>query len=339
MLKDKSAYANENIYANQYYHHKAEVKDFPIDPMLGSFIRILYPPKDMPEGSNAIYTRPQFMFMNRDTRSRMYEVKEVSMFIAGVAEMIDRMERDGSHVVQMTLGRTLEIDELGAVSTKDHSGVMMRMIAHPPTPKHNRGPNTALLTKKRYIQCLHKLHRGLVAVGTGLGEPEQITRVGDELMFTMKRPDHRVSIPVVVTARYFPDRKDHYIILHSNNQRMIFLADQAEETFTRYFNETIRIAENLQEHGKVGDGEVKFIYAKPYVIDENMEYVNVRKVDFTKGEAVHVMLNSDRFPGNTKFAFVYDNQFSKELRDRLLLLVKEFEGIKNEKASANSITD
>lgn len=344
MLKDKSCYANEAAYANQYYHHMAGVKDFPIDPLLGSFIRVLTPPENQPEGVNAAFKHPQFMFMTRTDRSRMIDRKEARTLFDAVCMIIKEEKTECPTRLSMVLGNVLETDQHGNINFKDLEGGMISLVSCPPRPRVDRGINEQMLTRGRYLQCLYKLHNGLQYAL--MGEPqetiqignveERITRIGDELMFTMKRPDQRVSKPVVVTSRCFPNRKDHYIILHSDNQRIIFPTAGAKKRFYAYFDTIIEMGESLTEVGDMNQNAYQFINGGP---DEWMEYVSLRKVDFVGGPQVHVIMNSDRYPGNSKFTFIYDFEFVKELRNRLIELVDQIEIIQNEQANSSNTAD
>uniref|UniRef100_A0AAU8L103 Uncharacterized protein n=1 Tax=Pantoea phage Survivor TaxID=3232176 RepID=A0AAU8L103_9CAUD len=327
MLKDKSCYSNDRVYAMNYFFHKADVADYCIDPLLGSFVRVVYPPKDMPAGGNDIYNRPQFMFMTRSDRSRLYELKEARPLVDAVYNLLQSAKAEHPVYLQMEVAGKLEVDENGGVSFKDTDMRFQRLLSYPPRPNWDRGVNNEHLTKERYIQGLEYLLHGLKCALAGEGEPRDLITMGNEMMMTLKRPDTRVSFPVVVTARKFAERKDAYIVVHSNNQRIVFPADKAEDMIERYFTFIEEIGQRLTRTGKINDGEVKFIYAKPGIIDENMEYVNMRMVDFVGGAGVHVMMNSDRYPGNTKFSFIYDHQFVTEMRTHLTAFARSFERI------------
>lgn len=331
MLKDKSCYANSRVYAMNYFFHKAGVKDFCVDPMLGSFIRVITPPADMPAEAADMYKKSQFMFMTRSDRSRLYDLKDARPLVDAIYNLCEQAKSPTPVLIPMQIKDCLEIDDFGHVQFKDTDGRWQRLLASPPRPNVDRGINNDLLTLERYIDGLDNLHHGLKCALTDEGISSPVIQIGNELMFTMHRPDQKVTVPVVVTARKFPSRKDQYIILHSNNQRMVFPADKAADMFERYFDRVIGISEDLLKNGKVGDGEVNFIYNKPGVIDENMEYVNIRVVDYESGPNTHVMMNSDRYPGNTKFSFLYDREFVKEFRDRLIDFAKRFEEIDVEK--------
>lgn len=343
MLKDKSCYANEAVYANQYYHHKAGVVDFPVDPLLGSFLRVLTPPENQPAGAKEAFKRPQFMFMTRCDRSRMIDRKEARTLLDVVCMMINEEKTERPNRLGMVLGNVLETDPHGNVNFKDLEGGMISFISCPPRPRVDRGINEQMLTRERYLQCLYKLHNGLQYAL--MGEPQEtiqignveepVTRVGDELMFTMKRHDLRVSKPLVVTARCFPNRKDHYIILHSDNQRIIFPTTGAKKRFYAYFDTIIEMGESLSEVGDMNQNAYQFINGGP---DEWMEYVSLRMVDFVGGPQVHVIMNSDRYPGNSKFTFIYDFEFVKELRNRLIEMVDQIEIIQNEQANSGKST-
>lgn len=324
MLKSKECYANERIYATNYFFHKAEVKDYCIDPMLGSFVRVVYPPKDMPEGGAEMYYKPQFMFMTREHRSPLYDLKAAGLLHRQVMKVCE-MESIGYARIPMTIDGKLEIDNHGTVMFKDTDLRYQRLVSPPPRPNFDRGPNNTLLTHTRYREVLDLLQYALECAAAGAGDTKEITVLEREVMTTLHRPDSKVVQPVVITARKFSERKDSYVILHSNNQRLVIPTELAEDMAERYFNNITQCAEDLLGRGKVGDGEVKFVYAKPGVIDENMEYTNVRVVDFESGKQVHVTMNSDRFPGNTKFSFIYDAKFVQELKTRIIVVARQLQ--------------
>lgn len=336
MLKDKSCYANPRIYAMNYFFHKSEVKDFCIDPMLGSFIRVITPPADMPKEASELYKKPQFMFMTRSDRSRLYELKDARALVEAVYNLRESIKDEHPTFIPMTIKDRLDIEDTGVIKFKDVDGRFQPLLMSPPRPNWDRGINNDMLTLQRYIDGLDKLLHGLSSTYNNESSQLPVIQVGKELMFTMRRLDQKVTVPLIVTARKFPGRKDHYIIMHSNNQRILFPVDKAVEMFDKYFERIIRIGESLVYSQDLHQGCVDFITDGP---DGNMEYVNIRNVNFESGVKPHVLINSDRYPGNTKFSYIYEYEFTCELRDRLIDLANRFKEMGNEEASSDSITD
>lgn len=327
MLKDKSCYANDRIYAINYFFHKANVVDYCIDPLLGSFIRVVYPPKDMPDGAGDLYTRPQFMFMTRNERSRLYELKEARPLVDAVRNLLQYEKSEHPARMQLEIAGKLLCESDGEILFKNTDMRFQRMLSSPPSPNRDRGPNNEHLTKERYIQGLEYLHYGLKCALLGEGEPRDLITIGNEMMMTLKRTDTRFTTPVIVTARKFNQRKDAYVILHSDKQRMVFPADKAEELFHNYFTTIENLARHLINYGGPGEGAVKLLNGDSGITDGTMEYVNLRALDFDSGPNIHVIMNSDRYPGNTKFSFIYNHQFVTEMRAHLTAFARSFERI------------
>lgn len=330
MLKSKECYSNDRLYAMNYFFHKANVADYCIDPLLGSFIRVIYPPKDMPDGAGDLYTRPQFMFMTRNERSRLYELKEARPLVDAVRNLLQYEKSEHPARMQLEIAGKLLCESDGEILFKDTDMRFQRMLSSPPSPNRDRGPNNEHLTKERYIQGLEYLHYGLKCALLGEGETREMIIMGNEMMMTLKRPDQRITMPVVVTARKFSERKDAYIILHSNNQRIVFPVDQAVSLFDWYFSTIEEIGNHLLMCGNPGSAEVKFFDGKCGIVNGTMEYVNLRVADFDSGSNVHVIMNSDRYPGNTKFGFIYDKKFVREMRVHLTAFARSFERICSE---------
>lgn len=330
MLKSKECYSNDRLYAMNYFFHKSDVADFCIDPLLGSFIRIVYPPKDMPAGGNDIHYRPQFMFMTRSDRSRLYELKEARPLVDAVCALLESEKSESPIRFQSEITGKLEIGSDGGILFKNTDMRFQSLLSLPPRPNWDRGVNNEHLTKERYIQGLENLLHGLKVALTGEGGPRDLITMGNEMMMTLKRPDQRITMPVVVTARKFSERKDAYIILHSNNQRIVFPVDQAVSLFDWYFSTIEEIGNHLLMCGNPGSGEVKFFDGKCGIVNGTMEYVNLRVADFDSGSNVHVIMNSDRYPGNTKFGFIYDKKFVREMRVHLTAFARSFERICSE---------
>lgn len=328
MLKDKSCYASDRVYAVNYFFHKADVADYCIDPLLGSFMRIVYPPKDMPTGGSKMYYRPQFLFMTRNDRSRLYELEDAGSLANAVFNLLtsERSERPLRAQLEVT-GKLLFGSE-GGVEFKDVDMRFQRLLSRPSSLNCDHGPNNEHLTKERYIQGLENLLHGLnSALVHGQAEPRDIITMGGEMMMTLKRPDTRFISPIVVTARKFESRKDAYVILHSDKQRVIFPADKAEEMFHSYFTAIESLAQHLISYGGPGDGAVRLIRGDNGIADGTMEYVNIRAIGFESGPNIHVIMNSDRYPGNTKFSFIYDEQFVRDMKVKLTAFAREFKEI------------
>lgn len=323
MLKDKSCYQSPRIYAAHYYLHKANTQDYCIDPLLGSFIRVAYPPKDLPEDAADMYKKPQFMFMTRNNRSRLYDLKEARSLVDGIYNLIKEEEKEHPVRFAMTINNKLTVDEFANISYKGPDGDLIRLITGPQNPRHDRGPNNAMMTKERYLNVLENLHYALKCALMGEGEERPYIQMGPEWMFTVRRGDERISEPFVVTARKFPNRDTVNIVVQSNGERMMFPLDKAG-IFDMYMEDIIELSEGLmKEDVTPGNGKVRFVRGNDTVADGMMEYVNCRKIKHSSGTDVQVMMNSDRYFSNTKLQFIYDRAFVETLKERFSILLAD----------------
>lgn len=321
MLKDKSCYATEKAYAIAYFVHKGIVKDYLIDPLAGSFIRVVHPSPDQPVVEKGWVNRPQFMFMNRQGSSRMYELSDINSLIRGVEQIYSNVLIDsGSFTVGMGKPdrQVLFVSSEGEVKFKDANDGEHLLI--------NRVSETApTLTPERQSKVTEKLLEAVLLISDGEDPKDDLLILDNEVMTTVHRPDLGMRSPVIITARRIPGRMENYIILHSDKQRIYFpegMKYGAEALIDKYFSIAGANSEELQGE-PAGEGRITMINPHPvHDFDPNMEYVHCRVKPFSTGNQVLVILNSDRYDTNTKFIYHYDRAFHSKLHHSMLQVAR-----------------
>lgn len=320
MLKDKSYYANESAYASAFFLHHSNVRDFLIDPLIGSFIRVVIPSKDQPK-SEKWFSRPQLIFMSRYTCSRFYELKDAAEFQA-IFELMKNHIR-GSEITYSSerLSRDISCDRNGAISFKDSTGKFEHLVSSSPSTV-----NTTF-TPERRAAIVDNLIDAFQRIQNDELPKESILKLGNEMLTTIHRTDAGIRSPIVISGRKLPHRKDHFIIMGTHHagsiQRLTFLESEkssAEAEITKYLDKVEELAEDvIATRNKTG----RFAFINE--MDVNMEYVSVRLVDYVFGEtAAFVIMNSDRYPANTKMSYHYTREFHQEIRTKLVAFAKQF---------------
>lgn len=326
MLKDKSCYATEKAYAIAYFVHKGIVKDYLIDPLAGSFIRVVHPSPDQPVIEKGWASRPQFMFMNRQGSSRMYELSDISFLIRGVEQIYSNVGIDsGNFIVGMGKPdrQVLFVSSEGEVKFKDANDSKHLLI--------NRVSETApTLTPERQSKVTAKLLEAILRISNGEDPKDDLLILDNEVMTTVHRPDLGMRSPVIITARRIPGRTENYIILHSDKQRIYFadsMKHNPEALIDKYFDIARENSEELQGSA-VGEGRIEMLNPQPDCgFDPNMEYVHCRVKQLNSNNHVLVTLNSDRYDANTKFIYHYDRAFHSKLQRSMLRVARAFKDI------------
>lgn len=327
MLKDKSCYANENAYARAFFLHKGLVRDYMIDPMAGSFIRVVHPHPEQPKVEKGYYTRPQFMIMNRTASSRMYELENIDQLAIGVERILDTVGRTGNFTIgSRGCKDILSVNDTGQVSFKDINLSYELLVRHISPPGFKDHPNHSHLNADRYVTVISNLLDGLNLIAAGSEPKENITVMHGEMMATLDRWDAGVRTPIVITGRKFPNRKENYIILSSGQQRIMYPSSDKISAVDMIsdFMGTIGVNCELLQDKPAGEGIVSAIMSKTSEFSSNMEYVNCRMQPYESGNKVHVIMNSDRFPANTKFSYIYERAFHAKFQNLLVKFAKQF---------------
>lgn len=322
MLKDKSCYATESAYVRAFFLHNSEVRDFLVDPLMGSFIRVVIPSKDQPE-SEKWFSRPQFLFMSRYTCSRFYELDDAADFQTIFEQMKDHVR--GSEITYSTgrHSRDISCDSNGTISFKDNVGKFEHFVACPPPIVKD----DTFFTPERRATIVGNVVDAFRRIQNDELPKESILNLGNEMMTTIHRTDAGIRTPIVISGRKHPDRKDHFIIMgtrHSNTiQRLTFLESEessAEAEITKYLDKVEELAEDvIVTHNKTG----RFAFINE--VDVNMEYVSVRLVDYIGKDGVaFVIINSDRYPANTKMSYHYTRELHQEFKTKLVSFAKQF---------------
>lgn len=322
MLKDESCYTNEAAYARAFFLHHSEVRDFLIDPLMGSFIRVVIPSKDQPE-TEKWFSRPQFFFMSRQACSRFYELKDAAEFHSIFELMKDHLR--GSEITYSSerLSRDISCDGNGTISFKDNTGRFEHLVSCPPPVVKD----DTFFTPERRATIVGNLVEAFRRIQNDELPKESILNLGNEMMTTIHRTDAGIRTPIVISGRKHPGRKDHFMVMstrHANTiQRLTFLESEessAEAEITKYLDKIEELAENvIVTHNKTG----RFAFINE--VDVNMEYVSVRLIDHVgKDNIAFVIINSDRYPANTKMSYHYTRELHQEFKTKLVSFAKQF---------------
>lgn len=331
MLKDKSCYANENAYNRAYFLHKGLVNDYLIDPIVGSFIRVVTPHPDQPTSEKKWFNRPQFMIMTRRYQSRMFDPTDLEQLIPGVERIIDTIGRTGTFSIGTRQVRDLlTVNDEGLVMFKSHEGSYATLVSRISPPMLGGTPLYKHLTVDRYVRVITQLLETLKQAIAQEIPKESILTLPAEMMTTLHRYDAGVRTPIIITGRKFADRKENYITLSSGEQRLLFPSSEtisAEDMIDKYMSNVGANCEILQ--GKpAGKGIVTMVMSEDDKINSLMEYVNCRVVPYDSGNQINVIMNSDRFPGNTKFSYWYERAFHAKFHNRLIDFARKFAELK-----------
>lgn len=324
MLKSKEHYANPNMYIRAFFTHKGICTDFPIDPVYGSYIRLVTPSPDQPKSEHSIYNRPQFFFGSVSGCSRMFEVKDYVKALKVVDMLISALESSTreeaeSKTVGINTDFGLSLNAYGDINFKLLSGdhfeyISGRVSGVRPDPFENRS---------RVIKCLIRLRTAIESIGMGRGPESDIIEVDGYHMTMLHRSDKGIRHPIIIRGRAFNkvvEGGSMYFTMNSKDQRFVFMQGKEIKAIDTV-NAFMGLAGVLAE--QVIEDDVDRV-APLTAYDSNMEYVNAKMVNWESGPRTHITLNSDRFPANTKFQYVYDRVEHAKLHRRLQQFVQTF---------------
>lgn len=327
MLKDKSCYATESAYALMFFIHKSSVQDHLIDPVCGSFIRVVTPHPEQPIGNGGWYTRPQFMIMSRAGCSRMHELKDIETLFELIAFIKAKMARKGDSVTQIPIGSSkagLLVYSNGAVEFKKLDGTYGSLISAVSKIKQMTRVGVQLLpTVERQFAVTNNLQLAISNVAERKAPVCTILEMCNEMMMTVSRPDHGVREPIIVSCRQFEESKETFIVVKSAGERLVLPTEGAALRFAQYFDRARRLSEVLLRESSTTDQKVAFIEDQ----DENMEYVHCRTISHKWAKQVYVSLNSERVMSSTKFGYYYDAEFNDHLSQSLQIFADKAKGL------------
>lgn len=306
MLKSKDAYANENAFIRAHFIHKGICTDFPIDPITGSFIRMVTPSTDAPKSVHTIYSRPQFFFGTVSGCSRMHEISDYVKFlktlemIQAALEAKSAEERDAISVeIKSDLG--LRLNAYGDIEYKMINGLATTFVMGRAS---NARPDS-LLNQQRVLSRLKSMQEAIAAIGLGKQSSTEIISVNDNFMTMVPRSDHGMRHPIIIRGRASNEVVEGgttYFTMVSRDQRFVFQQGKdikAIDTVNGFMNLAGELAEMV-----LNDGIDRVAPLTRFC--SNMDYVNAKLVPYDSGDRVLITLNSDRFPANTKFQYAYD---------------------------------
>lgn len=319
MLKDMSCYSNPEGYIRAFFLHNSKVQDYLVDPVCGSFVRVVTPTEDQPEGTG-FYSRPQFMFCNKNASSRFYEIKEAIKY--------ENFATNLKNALNGHAGGSMDTKfEAGALKTGGYMSIYFNTAT--------TGSETLVcsadysfngknrFTKERNEEIINNLIDIFSRIKNGLPPKEEILKVGNDMMTTLHRPDMGVKSPIIISGYASPERESRFAVVYSNKERLCLMdGDQVsiKETVNKFMDKVQELATDLLET-KQKPGRFAFIGEQ----DINMEYVSVRLVDYTSEDNIpRVIINSDRYPANTKFSYHYSEKFHAEFKDKLISFAEQF---------------
>lgn len=324
MLKPKEMYANETAYVRAHFIHKGVCTDFPIDPITGSWIRMVTPAADAPKEEHSIYNRPQFFFGTVNGCSRMYEARDYIKFLKAIDVMkaaleVQSPEERNALTVKINSDVGLRLNAYGDIDFKMMHGSDTTFVIGRAS---NMRPNS-LLNLQRVLGRLDAMRQAICTIGMGGHPPSEIVSVNDNFMTILPRSDKGMRYPIIIRGRgnnAIVEGGSTYFTMNSNDQRFVFQQSKdvkAIDTVNAFMNLATELGEMV-----LADGIDRVAPLTTY--DSDMEYVNAKLVNWESGPRIHITLNSDRFPANTKFQYVYDYVEHTKLHRRLQQFVKAF---------------
>lgn len=324
MLKAKEMYPNPTAYVRAHFIHKGICTDFPIDPITGSWIRMVTPAPDAPKEEHSIYNRPQFFFGTVNGCSRMHEARDYVKFVKAIDIMKAALEAQSPEErdkisVKINSDVGLHLNAYGDIDFKMMNGDSVTFCIGRPS---NMRPNS-LLNQKRVLGRLEAIRQAICTIGMGGNPPSEIISVNDNFMTMLPRSDKGMRYPIIIRGRAdngIVEGGSTYFTMNSRDQRFVFMQGKetkAIDTVNAFMNLATELGEMV-----LADGIDRVAPLTTY--DSNMEYVNAKLVNWESGPRVHITLNSDRFPANTKFQYVYDYVEHTKLHRRLQQFVQAF---------------
>lgn len=331
MLKSKECY-HETAYVRAFFMHKGLVKDYLIDPMAGSFIRVITPHPDQPKTEKGWYNRPQCIIMNRGEQSRMYDVDDIIALMDKVENINSNPLSPANQNLSFGVNRVdtsmLTINSDSEIRFKTRDGSYATLVGGTSPNRYKDHVNHKFLNGDRYLRIVGNLYNALGRISRGEEPREKILVMKGEIFTTATRIDKGHRTPIIISGRKHEGQGEAYAIIFSNQQRLAIPLSQGLEMVVKYFESIKMICEELVQSGAgTGERKVQFIWGDN-PIDSNMEYVNCQIVPF--GSACHpfVVMNSDRYPSNTKFSFHYDREFVDTLGELLQEFLVKFAEVK-----------
>ncbi|EBY9763880.1 hypothetical protein D5W64_12275 [Salmonella enterica subsp. enterica serovar Saintpaul] len=325
MLKSKDAYANESAYARAFFLHNSEVADYPIDPIVGSFVRVIYPREDQPKTDKGWYNRPQFIFISKAGHSRMYELTDAKALYNVLSEMVkspilNEMLILGTPIVKniLSLGN-------GEICFRAVDGGQARLITIPVVLAERRFPGQEK-SSARFTELLSNLASAFKSIVDGTRPVSDIVTIGNDSMMAIHRPIEGVRSPLILTVRQPSNVPANYLVIGSGKDRLCFQHSKnisVLDTIDEFFGTVALTAQDALSNGV---DAFRFI-REP---DVNMEYVSARHVDFDSGRRLRIIMNSDRFPANAKLAYIYEPDTHFRMHDKIRafakVIVENFKG-------------
>lgn len=324
MLKDKSCYANDRAYARAYFLNKGIVKDYPIDPLNGTYIRTIYPSADQPQPEDkTMWTTPKFMFMSRKHQSQMYDIEVAEHFLEGLLGCKDRGASKNEVYIgrnkQQVGGKHLRVTNFAVTfltNGLDGSRMTHLLSGCYDKPMANH-PQSEQLTVERHTELWDNLLDVLGRVSRNEDPVSDTLVFGKEMMTTFQHFNDTVRSGVVMTARKFPGRTENYVILNSGDERFIIPSSKkisAADYIDGFLSEVSTLASMID----VKEDNAGVVHPLNNTKDIDMEYVSARVIPFESGNKIRILLNSDKFPANTKIAYIYEAVKHQEFRDKVL---------------------
>lgn len=324
MLKPKEMYANEAAYVRAMFTHKGVCTDFPIDPICGSYVRLVTPSPDMPDIKHSIYKRPQFFIGSISGCSRMFEVDDYIKVLKVVDVLESALQSESREeafdkIASINTDFGLSLNAYGSVDFKQLAGNYFEFIIG----RVSKARPDIAKNRERTLKCLGSLRTALESIGMGRGPESDIIGIDGHYMTMLHRSDRGIRHPIIIRGRAnnaIVEGGSTYFTMHSRDQRFVFMQGKDIKAI-----DTVNLFMGLgSELGDMvlADGIDRVAPLTTY--DSNMEYVNAKLVNWESGDRVHITLNSDRFPANTKFQYVYDYVEHTKLHRRLQQFVKAF---------------
>lgn len=312
MLKSKDSYANERAYSRAFFLHNSHVTDYPIDPLVGSFIRVIRPREDQPMGNNKGYhTRPQVVFFGNGECSRFYELTEAPKLKGYLETMIDIMDRVPGEVV--IKGQDVFTNRQGSIFFKTNcfDGGSTYLVTNP-----------ASRDRAHKLAIIDNLLDVMDRIVNNLPPKSNILQIENTMMAVVHYQGNMVRDPVIISGSKLADRENNYVSIRRDKGILVGLCSSTHsptEYFTLFLDGMKEASERLLKQPDLGK-VVQFTT----IPDINMEYVNARYVETTTGPLIDVLLNSDRYFSSRKLALTYQSEFHDQFRSTVIDFCKQF---------------
>lgn len=320
MLKSKDAYANESAYVRAFFLHNSHVTDFPIDPVLGSLVRVIHPREDQPKTDKGWFNRPQFIFISKAGCSRMHELEDAKDMLSVFKHIRERKISIEDILNEFPRARgTIGVMNGSEITFRASTNGICQLVRNFSSLRQNRtGMDEAAAL---YNETIDNLIDSFDRIVEGVGPKSDIMTIGRDSMMTLQRSDYGVRDPIIITARQPTNVGAHYLIMHSRKERLCFQLSKGVslvETINKFFGTVASTAHEVEAYGR---DIITFVNE----LDINMEYVSARYVDYDSGRHLRVVMNSDRFPANTKFSYMYNHSDHVQMHGKIREFAKMME--------------